>query len=194
MRESLRKQEAANLTKLRERLRSDIAAASIQNQAFSLDSADTAQSLLDQLENTQAVGRLVIDLPNVLQGLEDITVLDGDHLILKQHPQAVTIIGSVNYPTSHLHQENLGQYDYINLSGGLTKKADKRQIYVVKSNGQVHIDQRSRFFPKSSLSIEAGDTIVVPIDVDRVAPLKLMTTTSQIFYQIALGAAAINSF
>jgi len=194
MRESLRVQEAANLSKLRERLSSDIAAASIQSDAITLDGVDTAQSLLDQLENTHAVGRLVINLPSILDGLEDIDVKNGDHLILNRHPQAVTIIGSVNYPTSHLFQNGLNQNDYISLSGGLTKKADKRQIYVVKANGQVHIDQRSRFFPKGGISIEAGDTIVVPIDVDRVAPLKLWTTTSQIFYQIALGAAAINSF
>ena len=194
LRESLRQQEATNLSKLRQRLQSDIAAASIQSDALSLDSVDTAQSLLDQLENTQAVGRLVIDLPQILNGFEDLTVKDGDQLILGPRPQAVTVLGSVNYPTSHLFQNELNQFDYINLSGGLTKKADKRQIYVVKSNGQVHVDQRSRFFPKGGIRIDPGDTIVIPIDVDRVAPLKLWTTTSQIFYQIALGAAAINSF
>ncbi|MDQ8180795.1 SLBB domain-containing protein [Pelagicoccus sp. SDUM812005] len=194
LRESLRLSEAANLKKLRERLSSDIAAASIQSDAISLDGVETAQSLLDQLENTEAVGRLVINLPDILDGLEDITVIDGDELIIKQRPQAVTIIGSVNYPTSHLYQSGLSHIDYINLSGGLTKKADKKQIYIVRANGQVVTEQRSRFFPKGGTIIEAGDTVVVPIDVDRVAPLKLWTTTSQIFYQIALGAAAINSF
>ncbi|MBD5781088.1 SLBB domain-containing protein [Pelagicoccus sp. NFK12] len=194
LRESLRLTEAANLAKLRERLSSDIAAASIQSDAISLDGVETAQSLLDQLENTQAVGRLVINLPDILDGLEDITVIDGDELIIKQRPQAVTIIGSVNYPTSHLYQGGLSHIDYINLSGGLTKKADKKQIYIVRANGQVITEQKSRFFPKGGTIIEAGDTVVVPIDVDRVAPLKLWTTTSQIFYQIALGAAAINSF
>ncbi len=194
LRESLRITEAANLEKLRERLSSDIAAASIQSDAISLDGVDTAQSLLNQLENTQAIGRLVIDLPRILSGHEDITVTAGDQLVIKQRPQAVTIIGSVNYPTSHLYRGGLSHFDYINLSGGLTKKADKKQIYIVRSNGQVVMEQRSRFFPKGGTLIEAGDTVVIPIDVDRVAPLKLWTTTSQIFYQIALGAAAINSF
>lgn len=194
IRESLRISEVANLAKLRERLSSDIAAASIQSDAISLDGVETAQSLLNQLENTKAVGRLVINLPKILDGMEDITVIDGDQLTIKQRPQAVTIIGSVNYPTSHLYQGGLSHIDYINFSGGLTKKADKKQIYIVRANGQVITEQRSRFFPKGGTTIEAGDTVVVPIDVDRVAPLKLWTTTSQIFYQIALGAAAINSF
>lgn len=194
IRESLRISEETNLLKLRKRLSSDIAAASIQSDALALDGVETAQSLLNQLENTEAVGRLVINLPDILDGIEDINVIDGDELIIKQRPQAVTIIGSVNYPTSHLYQSNLSHIDYLNLSGGITKKADKKQIYIVRANGQVVTDKRSRFFPKGGTIIEAGDTIVVPIDVDRVAPLKLWTTTSQIFYQIALGAAAINSF
>ena len=42
--------------------------------------------------------------------------------------------------------------------------------------------------------IEAGDTVVVPLDADRIKPLTLWTSISQVFYQIALGAAAVASF
>lgn len=194
LRESLRKTEEANLEKLRERLQSDLAAGSLQSESANSNDTEAAESLLNQLETTEAVGRLVINLPELLDGQSDLYIKGGDQLIIRQRPQAVTIIGSVNYPTSHLIQEGLTKADYIALSGGMTKKADKRQVYIVRANGQVIAEQRSRFFPKGSTAIEAGDTIVVPVDVDRIAPLKLWTTTSQIFYQIALGAAAINSF
>ncbi|EDY81302.1 Polysaccharide biosynthesis/export protein [Verrucomicrobiia bacterium DG1235] len=194
LRESLRRSELANLEKLRERLQGEIATASLQRDEFSADSIDTAESLLKQLESTQAVGRLVINLPEILNYQTDISLKGGDRLVVPQRPQAVTILGSVNYPTSHLYQTGLTQSDYISLSGGLMRNADKKQIYVVRSNGRVEIEQRSRFFPKGSLAIHPGDTIVVPIDVDRMHPLKFWAATTQIFYQIALGAAAIGSF
>ncbi|MDQ8205639.1 SLBB domain-containing protein [Pelagicoccus sp. SDUM812003] len=194
LRESLRVAEQENILKLRERLRGEIASTSLQNDDVSSDSISTAESLLEQLENTEAAGRLVINLPEILMGMRDVTLKAGDKLKVPKEPQAVTIIGSVNYPTSHLYQNDLTRDDYISLSGGLMRNADKKQIYIVRANGRVETEKRSRFFPNGSISIQPGDTIVVPIDVDRMAPLKLWSATSQIFYQIALGAAAINSF
>lgn len=194
LRRSLKETEAANLLKLRERLSSDIATAALQSDSFGVGGIETARALLDQVENTEATGRLVVNLPKILAGEEDIDVIDGDTLILRKRPQAVTIIGSVNYPTSHLYRSGLSEADYINLSGGTTRNAENRQVYIVRSNGEVVSDKRSRFFPNGGTSIEPGDTIVVPVNIDRLPRLKLWTTTSQIFYQIALGAAAVNSF
>jgi hypothetical protein len=43
--------------------------------------------------------------------------------------------------------------------------------------------------------IEPGDTIVVPIDADgSVKLMPLMAEVSRMIYELALGAAAINSF
>ncbi|NET61471.1 MAG: hypothetical protein F6K47_36720, partial [Symploca sp. SIO2E6] len=194
LRESLRDQEAENIEKLRERLRSELAAIAFQKEVFTSDSSATIESLLSQLENTEAVGRLVIDLPAILEGVTDITLKDGDQLIIPPKPQSVTVIGSVNYPTSHLFDASLNRNQYIALSGGFTRNADKRQVYIVRANGQVDIEEHSRFFPRGGVIVAPGDTIVVPVNVNKIPSLKLWTVTSQIFYQIALGAAAVNSF
>jgi hypothetical protein len=39
-----------------------------------------------------------------------------------------------------------------------------------------------------------GDTIVAPIEVDRLRPLALWGSVTQIAYQAAIAVAAVNSF
>jgi len=41
--------------------------------------------------------------------------------------------------------------------------------------------------------ISPGDTIVVPLDVDRVRPITLWTNVSQIIYQLAIAAASAHA-
>jgi hypothetical protein len=36
-----------------------------------------------------------------------------------------------------------------------------------------------------------GDTVVVPVKVDRISTLKIFTDVSQVFYQLAVSAAAL---
>jgi hypothetical protein len=42
--------------------------------------------------------------------------------------------------------------------------------------------------------MEAGDTIVVPLDTERLPPLPLWQAVTQILYNVAISVAAINSF
>lgn len=196
-RESLRQSELQQIKKLRKRLQQDISASDLEDDTSSAESVETAKNLVEQLDSAEGLGRLVIDLPSVLDTETsgfDVALKGGDELIVPQTPQSVTIIGSVNYPTSHFHDPSLNRDEYIELSGGLLKRADKQNIYIVRANGRVENLQQSRFFPKSKQSVFAGDTIVVPMDVDRIKPLKYWGSVSQIVYQLALGAAAINSF
>ena len=43
-------------------------------------------------------------------------------------------------------------------------------------------------------SIQAGDVIVVPVDVKQTRFLENLTYGTQIIYQLAVAAAAVNSF
>jgi hypothetical protein len=51
----------------------------------------------------------------------------------------------------------------------------------------------SNWFSSNDSNIDPGDTIVVPLDADKLDQLVLWRDVSQIFYQIALGAAAVGS-
>jgi polysaccharide export outer membrane protein len=116
-------------------------------------------------------------------------------LIIPGQTQTVTVLGEVQYSTSHLFRAGLDRDDYLSLSGGLTVNADKKRIYVVKANGAVVVGSSgSKWFRRSAATgIEAGDTIVVPLDVDRMPSLALWRTSTTILYNLAISVAAIGS-
>jgi polysaccharide export outer membrane protein len=196
LRESLRKEEEEQKRTLQERLRSQIVTASLQQsqlQPDKLQSLQLAQQMLTSLETTKAAGRLVIDLEAQLKAApgEGVRVQKDDRLFVPQHPQTVSIYGEVNFPTSHLYEQGLSRDDYIRLSGGLTKQADKGRIYVVRANGEVLAS--GGWFSTGSQQMRPGDTIVVPPDTDSLKSLVVLTSVSQILYQIGLAAAAFHA-
>ncbi len=93
------------------------------------------------------------------------------------------------------HDEEDDRDDYISRSGGLTGKADGRRIYVVRANGQVVAGTTTAWLRRvGGTEIRPGDTIVVPIDTDRIAPLTLWSNVTQIIFNLAVAVSAINSF
>jgi polysaccharide export outer membrane protein len=100
----------------------------------------------------------------------------------------------VQASTSQLYQESLARDDYINLSGGFTQKADKGSVYVIRANGQVAAASTSRWLPSRRMDIRPGDTIVVPVDAERLPPLPMWTSVTSIIYNLAVAVAAVNSF
>jgi polysaccharide export outer membrane protein len=195
-REGLRKQESKQLLELRQRLRADIAASSLEkvNEGRSVGIDDSAK-ILAELESSEALGRLVIDLEGILQGrLDDIILKGGDLLVIPEYRQEIAVVGEIQHPAAHLFNRKLDIRDYIDLSGGVNHHADKKRIYVVKADGSVSLPGRTGWFRRRHTNIEPGDTIIVPLDVDRRRTLTLWSEASAIIYQLALGAAAVKSF
>ena len=198
LRSELRRREQQQLEELAERLESEVAI-STAVEASEPESEAARQALLDQLNETAATGRLVIDLPRILsdRSNDEVNVVleDGDRLLIPQQSQTVTIIGEVQFPTSHIFELNISRNDYIGKSGGTTQNADEKRIYVVRADGEVVASTGSRFFRRRDASdIRPGDTIVVPLDADRISQLTLWTNVSTIIYNIGVAAAAVASF
>ena len=197
-REKLRQLEAQRLREAEERLQGDLLGVQLQGDSFGGQNAERVQQvqdLLEDVQNSRPVGRMVIDLAAVLENenYQAIRLQDGDRLTIPIIPQSVSVFGEVQFPTSHLHQAGLTVDDYLERSGGPTRQADESRVYVVKADGSVTLPQRSRWFGGRSQQLEPGDTIIMPIDVDRLNQLELWTNVSQIVYQIALGAAAVGN-
>ena len=192
LRESLRKKESEQIEMLARRLEADLATLSLQSAAEGgTQTLDTGTVLLEQLRNTEAVGRLVIDLDSQ-SGIE---LSDGDELLIPPHTQMVSVLGETQRNTSHLYDASLSRDDYINLSGGLTLRADERRIYVVRASGAVVTSRRSKWLGRGGrVDIRPGDTIVVPLDADKMRPMTFWTNVTQILYQGALAVAAIQTF
>jgi len=200
LRKDLQEREQQQIETLATRLQSDIAVLALQ--ASQLDSnamqaLSVGQSLLGELRATEAVGRLVLDLDAVIasapNSTTDLVLRDGDRLLIPKVSQEVTVLGEVLTNTSHLWQPDLNREDYIGLSGGTNQKADRGRIYVVRANGSV-VAGGSGWFSRSGTEIRPGDSIVVPLDAERMRPLPLWAAVTQIVYHLAIAAAAVNSF
>src|SRR5690606_29131126 len=192
----LQQRERAQLETLARRIEADLAALSLSD-PLTNDAMSVGQSLLTQLRNATPTGRLVIRLDEIVAGVaeRDVLLRDGDELFVPPFRQEVTVLGEVQYPTSHLFEAGLARNDYLDRSGGLTRRADERRIYVVRANGEVVADGGGRWFRRTaSAQIEPGDTIVVPLDVERTRPLARWSSITQVVYNLAIAAAAVNSF
>jgi len=193
-RRDLKQQEAKRLQELRDRLRADLAASNLEEVAAGKSgSVSNAEELLNALSETEAIGRLVIALDKImLAEIKDIQLKDGDQLIIPMFRQEVSVLGEVQHATSHLYNDGWSLDDYLERSGGLTGRADDDRIYVVKADGSVFLPTQSGWLTHQNKMLSPGDTIVVPLDSDRIKSLTLWTSVSQVIYQLALGAAAIS--
>jgi polysaccharide export outer membrane protein len=119
---------------------------------------------------------------------------NGDVLLIPKQTQEVTVLGEVQSPTSHIYRTGLSRDDYIFKSGGTTQKADRKRIYIVRANGDVIAGGRSGWFRRSqAVDVRPGDTIVVPLNTERVAALPLWTSVTTIIYNLAIALLAIHS-
>ncbi len=193
-RESIKEQEQLQLSKLSEELRKDIASKSFQKSIGMNNtiSYEEMNKLLKDLASVKAVGRLVIDLPDILAKRDSLVLQDGDALYIPGKQDSISIIGEVNYASSHLFKSGVSIDQYLELSGGVKDRAKEDQIYVIKANGAVFIPKSSGWFSVNYQNeLEPGDTIVVPMDASHMDNLTLWSTATQIFYQLGVGVAAI---
>ncbi len=211
LREELKKREKDQIELLANRMQSDLAALSLEAVASSAATPNATsntgnagqglvvgQQLLGQLRDTKPVGRLVIDVSRVMQGPVgapgDVILKDGDKLLVPKTTQEVTILGEVQSPTSHVFRAGLTRDDYIAKSGGATQKADRKRIYIVRANGDVISGDRAGWFRRSqSTPIRPGDTIVVPLDTERVRSLPVWQAVTTIIYNLAVALLAVRS-
>jgi len=200
-RTELKVREQEQLDRLAIRLRTEIAEVALMGVRAQQGAAPSAisvgESLLRQLSDAKAVGRLVIDLRSVIVRKEgssdDVILRNGDQLIVPKRRQEVMVLGEVQDPTSHLYKREMNRDDYIDQSGGPTRQADRSRIYVVRANGSVDTGSRGWFHHGASVGIQPGDAIIVPLDTERLPALTLYTAISTILYNVAIAAATAKS-
>lgn len=198
-RQSLKDREREQIAILTRRMETDLATLSLTvAQETGRDPSGAlavGRSMLASLREAEPVGRLVIDLEKVVRGAPgsraEIALKDGDKLIVPRVSQEVTVLGEIQSATSHLYDSGLNRNEYIELSGGMTQRADKKRAYVVRANGSVIAKGNSWM---SNTTMRPGDTIVVPLNTQYIRLLPAMSQVTQIVYNLAVAAAAVASF
>jgi protein involved in polysaccharide export with SLBB domain len=196
-REELKEKERINIDRSVEDLREQLANNNLSNSQFSKTiDYENATRVLDDLTNVKPIGRMVIQLEDIINGVAraDIEVKGGDTLIVPNVTPAISVIGEVFVSTTYRFDETLSVDDYIERAGGAREYADTSSIYIVRADGSVDTFASNYWFSANNeRSLEPGDTIVVPRDVTNYDNISLWQGVTQILYQSAIAVAAIRT-
>lgn len=198
-RESARKDEGQRLREVADRMEQDYlrylsgrSKNSLAQEEPTINNGEleVVKALVTRLRNTPPEGRIALNLHNAQAQLADLpplTVEDMDSLVVPAKPATVTVVGAVFRQGSLLWNPNWGVHSYLDNSGGLQPQANRAGIVVYRADGTVR--QPSGWLGGDALN--PGDTVVVPEDVSTVSWSRVFRDWSQIFYQLALGGAAL---
>lgn len=195
-REELRNLENQRLEFLRNQMRQEISTLALRRQtaaaAYTVPPTE-AMSLVNQLENTQAIGRLSINMPAILEGNKqaDIQLENGDRVYIPSFQNIISILGQVQYPSTQAFDASFSIKDYIERAGGSKKQADTDRTYVIKADGSVMMPSSGYWFSRKNRTLEPGDTIVVPLDTDYMDSMTTWSMATQMMYQIGVAWKAI---
>jgi polysaccharide export outer membrane protein len=171
----------------------DVATSMLTQETRSVDFAEIT-SITETLQNFEGKGRLLVDLDKALAGVagENLVLVDGDRLVIPQKFLTVSIIGQVRRQGTHVFQSDYDVKDYLSLAAGMTSRADKKAMYIVKANGAVMSAKTSWLkFSNPQQQLAPGDTIVVPVNNRYKDSLSGWRDITQIMYQSAVALAAI---
>ena len=214
IRESTRALQRQQLHAAIDRLEARALASAGQKAATGLDAEDVKQiesaakqqqMLIAALRKVEPLGRVVIELedPERLRGTpKDLTLEEGDRLMIPQAPGTVNVVGAVFAPTALVYTPYRTVKEYLTMAGGTTEIADDREIYVIKVNGAA-VSRKGFSLLRaswdgskyghhpggmSSLTLDPGDTIVVPEKLERINWLKNFKDIAAILGNLALTA------
>lgn len=206
-RESTRREQQKRYDDFLNQLDKDVnqGAANLSGRVVSTEQAATAQAsiinqreLVDRLRKIPVSGRIVLDLaPNSkgMDALPELPLENGDRFYVPSRPSTVNVVGTVFEQAAFLYDEDLHVGDYLKKAGGPTRSADKGHMFVIRADGSVVAKSTNTgMFAKNfqTLAMHPGDTLVVPTQINKTTFARGLMDWSQIFSNLALGAAAIN--
>jgi protein involved in polysaccharide export with SLBB domain len=213
-RESVRQQQTQTLQTVVRRLEEQATASVAQRQANLTVSDPTqlamqqqriqmeerlARERLDRLRQLRPSGRIALEMTPDAAVLPDMTLEDGDRIVVPPRPSFVGVAGAVYNENVLLWRGGRTVGDYLK-SAGPTESADIENIFVLRADGGVASRGQGGWFGMGrgnlqSMVLAPGDTLVVPEKIDRetsyTAIVRGVKDWTQIIYQLGLGAAAV---
>jgi protein involved in polysaccharide export with SLBB domain len=176
-------------------------AASASSSSGTIASTTTAtaaeRELLLRLKQIKATGRIVLKFQPTSESLDEVPEIgleNGDRFTVPSAPATVTIVGAVYDQNSFLFRNRGSVAQYLQTAGGPDRNADWRRTFVIRADGSV-VSRDAVKGPWGNtfkdLKLNPGDTIVVPDKTLRPTALRGLLDWTQIFSQLAIGAAAV---
>jgi protein involved in polysaccharide export with SLBB domain len=173
-------------------------AISAQDSAAAAAAQSQNQNVVNSLRQARATGRIVLELApdsSSVAQLPDLPLEDGDRFIVPRVPSTVSVDGAVYNQNSFLYDPHRRLGDYVRLAGGENRDADKGRAYVIRAGGNVISKQYSsslRGNSFSSIRLYPGDTVVIPLNLDKGKTMRLVVDIAQIVGQFGIAIAAAN--
>jgi protein involved in polysaccharide export with SLBB domain len=174
-------------------------AISAQDSAAAAASQAQSQSVVNSLRRVRATGRIVLELsPDThdVSQLPDLPLEDGDRFLVPRVPSTVSVDGAVYNQNSFVYDPSRRVGSYIQLAGGANRDADKSRAYVIRASGSVLSKQYSSSLRGNnfdSLHIYPGDTVVIPVNLNKGNTLRTIVSVAQIAGQLGIAIAAANT-
>jgi protein involved in polysaccharide export with SLBB domain len=173
-------------------------AVSAQDSAALAAAQQQNQNVVSNLRQAKATGRIVLELPpgsHSVSDLPDLPLEDGDEFIVPRVPSTVSVDGAVYNQNSFVYDPNRRLKNYIQLAGGANRDADGSRSYVIRASGAVVSRQYSSSLRGNnfdSIRLYPGDTVVVPLNLNKGKTLRLVVDLAQIVGQFGIAIAAAN--
>jgi len=206
-RESTRRVQQQRLNQYVDQIALQVSTTAINSANSAISAQDSAalaaaqqqnQNVINSLRQARATGRIVLELPpgsHDVADLPDLPLEDGDQFIVPRVPSTVAVDGAVYNQNSFVYDPDKRLKDYIRLAGGANRDADKGRAFVIRASGAVISRQYSsslRGNSFDSLRLYPGDTVVVPLNLNKGKTLRLVVDLAQIVGQFGIAIAAAN--
>ena len=148
-------------------VKSAVTASGTEEAALQQAAMQQRQRMIEALRRAPVSGRLVVHIREGQKGFpgspDDIELRAGDTLEIPKQPGFVVIVGQVYNANAITYAPGKNAGWYLSHAGGATGLANKKAIFIIRSNGSV-ISGGSGLVSGGVLSssIGPGDTIVVP--------------------------------
>ncbi len=175
---------------------SSAAASSAADLASANVASTEGRELVTRLHQIRATGRIVLNLRAFSQGAESLPKLeleDGDSYYVPSVPANVSVIGAVYDQNSFIYHPGQRVRDYMRLAGGANRDADKRHPFVIRADGSVLSQDEVGEKNFTRIVIQPGDTVVISEKTFGPTRLREFLNFSQLFSQLAIGAAVLTN-
>lgn len=181
----LEQQLRANATQVRD---GDSAAAQQREEL------DRQTKLLAEMKKIQPTGRIVMGLKPQdasADALPAVELEDGDRLMVPAKASTVNVLGAVYNENAYLYADGKKLDWYLGRAGGARREADRGRAFVIRADGGV-VNRNHRIAGDPGFGkVFPGDTIVMPVQLQRGSFMRGLHDWSQVISQFALGAAAV---
>lgn len=147
--------------------------------------ADLLLKFIDRARDLEPTGQVVLSEG---EDWNSIYLEEGDRIVIPPDNNTVMVHGEVYFPNTQIHRDRASLRAYVERAGGFTRNADRRNVIVMRLNGE--IERTSMRFSSGGVRLNPGDEIFVLPRVDTKF-LTLARDLSQIIYNIAISTKVV---